>query len=175
MRFALISILSFFFIMVNAQSFIYPSVNTKAKTISEFVPSGWVIHDSAAGDLNKDAVKDMVLVLQHKDSITITNSDGDTVVTQPRILLILLKNKTTNRYSLQEQSNSFILPHDNSLMDDPYQGISIKKGILEIQFHLFYNAGSWHTTGSTYKFRFNNSKFILIGAELSTIHRATLE
>ena len=60
-------------------------------------------------------------------------------------------------------------------MDDPYQGISIDKGILKIDFHLFYNIGSWYSTRSTYKFRFDRTTFVLIGADLSTIHRATLD
>ncbi|RXK62502.1 hypothetical protein ESA94_05740 [Lacibacter luteus] len=175
MRFALISILLILCSIANAQEFIYPSIKTTAQAIPEFVPSGWMIHDSISGDLNKDAVKDVVLVLQHKDSVKCITSDGDSVVTQPRILLILFKSKTANQFTLKTQSNSFILQHDKSIMDDPYQGLSIDRGILKIEFHLFYNMGSWYTTNSTYKFRFTGSKFILIGAELSTIHRATLE
>lgn len=60
-------------------------------------------------------------------------------------------------------------------MDDPYQGITIDKGILKLDFHLFYNMGSWYSTSSTYKFRFDKKAFVLIGADLSTIHRATLD
>ena len=60
-------------------------------------------------------------------------------------------------------------------MDDPYQGIKIYKGILQINFHLFYNMGCWYTTSTSYKFRYQDKQFILIGADYSSIHRATLD
>jgi hypothetical protein len=103
------------------------------------------------------------------------NSLEDTVLTQPRILVLLFKNTANNEFSLIEQSNSFILKHDNAIMDEPYQGIAIDKGILKIDFHLFYSMGSWYATNSTYKFRYEGKEFILIGADLSIIHRATLD
>ena len=34
--------------------------------------------------------------------------------------------------------------------------------------------GSWYSASSTYKFRYDRKQFILIGTDLSTIHRATL-
>jgi hypothetical protein len=60
-------------------------------------------------------------------------------------------------------------------MDDPYQGISINEGILKLDFHLFYLMGSWYATSSTYKFRYDDNAFVLIAADISTIHRATLD
>ena len=90
-------------------------------------------------------------------------------------MLLLFRNRANNKLSVIEQSNSFILKHDNSIMDDPYQGIAIDKGVLNIDFHLFYSMGSWYSTSSTYKFRYEGKGFILIGADLSTIHRGTLD
>ena len=111
-----------------------------------------------------------MIIVQYTDSIRLVNNNEDTVLTQPRILLILFKSTSNNNYDLKEQSNSFILKHDNSVIDDPYQENSINKGILKIDFHLFYNMGSWYTTSSAYKFRYDGKTFILIGADLSTIH-----
>jgi hypothetical protein len=58
-------------------------------------------------------------------------------------------------------------------MQDPYQEMRIYKGVLTVKFHLFYNMGSWHVTNSTYKFRYQQGQFILIGADNFTFHRAT--
>jgi hypothetical protein len=167
--------LTIYFYISYGQNFSYPSIKATGQRINDFVPTGWTVLDSAYGDLNKDGIKDAAIVIQHRDSISLVNSSEDTVLTQPRILLLLFKNPATNKFSLIEQSNSFILKHDNSIMDDPYQGITIDKGILKIDFHLFYNIGSWYSTSSTYKFRFDGKTFLLIGADLSTIHRATLD
>jgi len=175
MRHILTFILTFYFGVSYGQNFSYPSIKAKGQSVIEFVPKGWTILDRAYGDLNKDGIKDAAIVIQHRDSISLVNSLEDTVWTQPRILLLLFKNAANNKYTLIEQSNSFILKHDNSIMDDPYQGIAIDKGILKLDFHLFYNMGSWYSTSSTYKFRFDGKAFVLIGADLSTIHRATLD
>jgi hypothetical protein len=175
MRYTLIFILTILFNVSYGQTFLYPAINLNGQSIVDFIPVGWAILDSAYGDLNNDGLKDAVIILQHKDSVSLVNSTEDTVLTQPRILLLLFKNTANSKFSLIEQSNSFILKHDNSIMDDPYQGIAIDKGVLKIDFHLFYNMGSWYTTSSTYKFRYEGKEFILIGVDLSTIHRGTLD
>ncbi len=175
MRQLLIFILTIFFCVSYAQDFVYPSIKTTGQNIHDFIPAGWAILDSACGDLNKDGIKDAAIILQLKDSISLVNSTEDTVVTKPRILLLLFKNVAGNQFVLKEKSNSFILQNDNPTMDDPYQGILIEKGILKIDFHLFSNMGSWYTTSSNYKFLYNGFNFILIGADHLTIHRATLD
>jgi hypothetical protein len=142
-------------------------------SIVDFVPAGWTILDSAYGDLNKDGIKDAAIVIQHTDSITMINSLEDTVLAQPRILLIIFEKPSENRFKLVEQSNSFILKHDNSAMDDPYQRMAINNGILQIKFHLFYSMGSRYVTNAVYKFRYQQGQFLLIGADNSSFHRAT--
>src|SRR3989339_232025 len=167
----------FFFIFSSSfgQSFSYPLIKSVGVSTNEFVPFGWTILDSAFGDLNKDGTDDAAIVLQHRDRVLLIKGIEDTVFTQPRILLILFKNAANKQFTLIEQSNSFILKHDNEQMDDPYQGISIAKGILILDFNQFYFSGSWYFKNSTYKFRFDSKKFVLIGADISTMDRSTLD
>jgi hypothetical protein len=173
MRPILTFILLFLFNFSHGQEFSYPSIDLKGKTLSDFVPAGWIILDSAKGDLNKDGRKDAAIILQYKDSVALVKSDEDTVLTQPRILVIIFKNISENSYYLQQQSKSFILNHDDSGMDDPFQELTIDKGILQIKFQLFYNIGSWFVTNASYKFRYQSNEFVLIGADNSSFHRAT--
>ena len=173
MRNFLTFILSISFSVSNGQDFAYPSIKTKGQTINDFVPVGWIILDSVYGDLSKDGVKDAAIIIQHKDSVSMVNNLEDTVFTRPRILLIFFKKPTDNSFALTDQSNSFILKHDNSAMEDPYQEMRVNKGVLEIKFHLFYNMGSWYVTNSTYKFRYQQGQFNLIGVDNFSFHRAT--
>jgi hypothetical protein len=173
MRHILTFILIIFFSVSYAQDFVYPSIKSKGQTVADFVPVGWMILDSACGDLNKDGIKDAAVVIQHRDSVSFVNSLKDTVLTQPRILLILFKNTSGNNFTLIEQSNSFILKHDNAAMDDPYQQLAVNNGILEVKFHLIYNMGSWYVINATYKFRYQQGQFVLIGANHSSFHRGT--
>lgn len=173
MRLFLTFISTFLFVFSYGQHFSYPTIKMGGERISDFVPTDWIILDSIKGDLNKDYIDDVVIILQYRDSVTLVNTEGDTTQTQPRILLILFKNTVTNSFELTDQSNSFILKHDNSAMEDPYQSLAINKGVLEITFNVFYNMGSWYVTNATYKFRYEQGQFVLIGADNSSFHRAT--
>src|SRR4030095_1186015 len=109
------------------------------------------------------------------DSIAVVKDVEDTVITQPRILIILFKNRADNSFELVQQSNSFILMHDSPTMDDPFHELNIYAGILEIKFRLFYNIGGWYASTASYKFRYQKQEFILIGADYFSIHRATMD
>src|SRR6185436_12609485 len=72
------------------------------------------------------------------------------------------------------QNNSFILRNeDPKLSDDPYQSITINKGILTIDFQLAYGIGSWYITNSSYSFRLQNDNFVLVSAIKNLFNRAT--
>jgi hypothetical protein len=164
--------------LVFGQDFSYPTIKNEGETITNFIPKGWTVRDSASGDLNNDNNKDYAVILQRKDSVTILKEEDDftdTIITQPRILIILFRNNSSNKYQLVEQSNSFILNHDNPTMEDPYKSMKIEKGILQINFYLFYNMGSWLVTNTSYKFRYQHNAFVLIGAENYNFHRTTLD
>lgn len=165
--FVIISRLSF------GQDFVYPFIQASAMSFEDFIPRGWVVLDSTSGDLNKDGKADLALVIQLKDSMVRVNEFGDTVLTSPRILMVLFRDKIREGYTLAEQSNTFIMQHEDRIMDDPYKDIVIDKGLLEISFRLFYSMGSWYITVATYKFRYQDHEFTLIGAEYLSFHRAT--
>ncbi|RYY19481.1 MAG: hypothetical protein EOO04_21930 [Chitinophagaceae bacterium] len=158
-----------------AQSFPYPAINESGESLRDFVPIGWTILDSASGDLNKDGTIDAAIVIQHRDSVLSINSMLDSVLSQPRMLLIIFKNQAENTLVLAEQSNTFILQHDNPTMDDPFQKIIINDGILTITFQQFYTIGSWYVTNALYRFRYQQSQLRLVGAEYSSLHRASNE
>jgi hypothetical protein len=155
-----------------AQSFSYPAINNAANTLDDLVPTGWAIIESATGDLNKDGIDDAAIVLQYKDSVSQKNADGHTVSTHPRILAIAFK-KSSGGYELLQQSNTFIKKDDNPDMEDPFVDIAINKGILDIRFRQFAMIGSWYVTNFSYKFRYQQGEFTLIGADRNSFHRSS--
>lgn len=168
----LLLILSFFVAGASsAQQFSYPAIRSAAYTIEDFIPQGWMILDSATGDLNKDKLNDAAIVLLHKDSILWVGSGGDTVTTQPRMLIILFQH-SAGGFTLVEQNNTLIMIDDgNAYSDNPFQDISISKGILELQFHFMGTS----LTGINYKFRYQQNDFVLIGADRTSRHRASAD
>lgn len=161
-----------------SQNFSYPQIKTVSHSISDFVPMGWTVIDSAFGDLNHDKLDDLALVIQLTDSVSLVeDEDGyaDTVITQPRILILAFYNKIEGKYNLVLQNNSFILCHDNPGMEEPFQSISIKKGVLNIDFFIFMNIGGWGMSNNTYRFRYQQNKFYLVGADYNYTNRASGE
>jgi hypothetical protein len=158
----------------------YPIIKTSGKTIEEFVPRNWKILQKATGDLNKDDLNDIVVVLQETDpsKIKLLKSEevaDDTVDSNRRILIVLFQDSITNSYVLKGQTNTFVLGRYSSTMSDPFQGIGISKGKLIIEFFLWYSAGSWYQTNLAYIFRFQKGQMTLIGAEYNEVHRGTSE
>ena len=162
--------------IISAQSFSYPHITMTGKTTSDFIPSSWTLLDSAIGDLNNDKYNDLCFSIQHKDTVTIVKMDGDysdSILSRPRILIICFYNPSSKEFDIVEQNNNFILCHDDPNMEEPYQGISISNGILQIDFQIFMNMGGWGMSNSSYKFRYQNKEFILIGAHCNSAQRNT--
>lgn len=163
-------------VFAGAQQFRYPVAPSAGKTIAAFIPAGWEILDSASGDLNKDARTDFALVLQHKTKKQLIKKDQyttDTVMTNPRMLLLLFAD--SGGYRLAEQSNTFILTYDvePNVAEDPMADISIRKGVLQIDFQFYSYMGSWNVSSYAYKFRYQDNAFALIGADCSDFQRAS--
>lgn len=176
MRYILILILIIRIGFVYGQDFSYPILIKESQNINDFIPKGWTLLDSVRGDLNQDNYPDFALVFQLKDSVRLISDESDTLITQPRILAILFMDNSINKFKLIEQSNTFILNHDNPNMDDPFVGLKIEKNVLSIEFKIWYSWGSWWTSGNSYKFRYNQSgDFDLIGFDSWNMHRATME
>jgi len=158
-----------------------PTIRKTASKITDFVPAGWKILTEAKGDLNKDGLVDVAMVIENTDRKNfISNADrlgGDTLNTNPRYLLVAFKK--ANGYELVAKNTKFI-PSENSqdspCLTDPFGqegGIEIVKGLLQIHFQNFYSCGAWEIYNFDYIFRFQHQKFELIGYNKSSLHRSS--
>ena len=144
----------------------YPKLPKSGKSINDFVPKDWETVGKAQGDLNGDKLEDCALVIKANLSKFLNKHDGlgsNPFDTNPRILVILFKDK--DGYKIAKQSNTFIVAPDSPTQLEPFQEVRIKNGILELSFELFSSAGSWSMTSSSYRFKFLNGEFVLIGAD----------
>ena len=144
----------------------YPNLPKSGQSINDFVPQGWETVGKAQGDLNGDKIEDYALVIKANLTKFLNKNDGlgsDPFDTNPRILVILFKD--ADGYKIGKQSNTFIVAPDSPTMSEPFQDVKIKNGVLELSFELFSSAGSWSMTSSSYRFKFLNGEFVLIGAD----------
>jgi hypothetical protein len=176
MKLLIIFTLYFFPLFVNAEQFV-PKIPLKGKSIENFIPKNWKLISKANGDLNKDKKDDFAFVIQLVDKKNIIhNKDGlgrDILDSNPRMLVIVFKDSLSEDYNFIEKTNTFIIRDIEPVADDPFDEIVISNGILEISFHWWQSVGSWFTSQYSYKFKYQNNTFTLIGADCSSFHRAS--
>ncbi|RYE19690.1 MAG: hypothetical protein EOP45_12240 [Sphingobacteriaceae bacterium] len=146
---------------VFGQKFSYPTFIRSCNNIKEFVPKGWTILETTNGDLNGDRINDLVAILEYKHKISESRPNDISVVTNPRVLLIFFKNSKGN-LDLKLQHNTFILRNGED-SKEVYPELAIKKGVLSVHYDLFHDY-------PTYKFRYQNNDFYLIGATVGGVH-----
>ena len=156
----------------------YPKIEKYGQKPEDFVPKNWKLVEKACGDLNADKIQDCALVVKGNDAKFLNKNEGlgqEVFNTNPRMLIILFKNQAGNRYELAEQSNSFIVIPDSPTMSEPFQAVKIKNGVLQLDFEIWMSAGGWGATQASYKFKYINNEFALIGADKTESMRNTGE
>ncbi len=152
----------------------YPKVRTNGSKPIDFVPKGWKILGQCTGDLNGDRAADAAIAVQanyarfKQPNKFLGNAEFDT---NPRMLIILFKDPLKKNFHLAEQPSSIIPIPDGPNMEEPFESIKIKERTLQLATKVFFSAGSWFTSSSIYKFKYLNSKFYLVGAEVTEFQR----
>jgi len=158
----------------------YPSLPRQAASADGFVPRGWILEAQASGDLNRDGVGDLAIVLRQNDPKNVIENPGlgeNPFDTNPRILAVAFRDGPSGNYVLNVENHTLIPRRDNPVQADPFGedhgGIAIRRGGLEITLHLFMSAGGWGMFTATHKVQYRNGRFELIGYDRSEVHRAT--
>lgn len=139
--------------------------NCKAQnnTLSNFIPEGYTLFEKYFGDLNKDGVKDYVLIIKKTDTANIvTNRFNKKIDRNRRGIMVLFKNK--KGYQLADKNlNCFSSENeDGGVYFPPELWIEIRNNKLYVHYgHGRY--GYWK-----YTFRFQNSNLELIGYDSSS-------
>ncbi len=152
-----------------------PESGTK---LSDLIPQGWKVLSTSSGDLNNDDIDDIVFAIQNTLPENLEFNDGpgiDTLDLNPRVLGIYF-GKSDHVFEKKLQSNEFIILRDSPTMDEPFDGVKIlDNGDLQIDFHFWYSAGSWHMSDHQYTFRYQKEAFELITYESSERNRGSGE
>jgi len=138
----------------------------KAKTTSSKI-------DEFFGDLNKDEIKDKVVIEtpRNKEKMLIRESDGYEFNFNQPILKIYFGDGTD--YKLYKTYKN-VIPHPESEDECVDLEVSItERGVLRIYYSLFYSMGSYGTSNHTYLYRYQNDDFYLIGEDHTESSRNT--
>ncbi len=120
-----------------------PPIASTARSAAGFLPKGWYMEAHAEGDLNKDGLKDSVLVMSDTDPAIAAKSVGE------RRLLIALRDADGLLHKSAESESAV------SLLGNPPR-ISIKNDVLDLE--------ATNEKGKTiYKYQLRNGQWDLIG------------
>ncbi|MDO4689751.1 MAG: hypothetical protein Q4A58_00415 [Fusobacterium sp.] len=144
----------------------------KSQKIEDFIPKDWKLISDARGDLNKDKLEDVALLIEKDDLANIKSNEEKLgplkLNLNPRILLVLFREKD-GMYSLKAKNDKgFIASEhsdDNPTLEDTFSGMDIRNNTLSVAFSFFTSAGTYGSSNSVYIFRFQNKRIELIGMQ----------
>ncbi|QQB74931.1 hypothetical protein I6H56_05630 [Fusobacterium canifelinum] len=172
-------VLSFLLFIICSFNLLAINLPEKANKVEDFIPKEWKKLVVKQGDLNKDKIDDVVLVIEKNDPKNIKKSEStyeESVVHNfnPRIILVLFKDKNSQYNLVAKNENGFIVSEGKSyeegfeklashnLNGKLSDSISIKNNTL----HIYTYFEATRSSNSTeYIFRYQNNRFELIGLE----------
>ncbi|WP_121966331.1 hypothetical protein [Myroides sp. N17-2] len=148
-------------------STIIVSAQTKIdNSFKKYVPKGYSLNEVIKGDLNKDGVEDVVLIIKgtDKDMLLPNQWDTDIVDKNRRGIIILFKKGDSYEVAVRNYSCFSSENEDGGVYYAPELYISIAKNVLYINYaHGRY--GHWG-----YVFRYQNGDMELIGYDSASHH-----
>ncbi len=147
------------------EDLIYP--NFIGKHLSEIKQNpDWKILNKVSGDLNKDDLDDMVLIIESTDSIPEKRCLGCKLLkNKPRIILVLFN--LDGKQKAKIQNNKFIARGNEGGMS-PYiePALSIKNGLLSIYYQ-------FTRSNQSYTFEYKSNNMEIVRAESMGVHSAS--
>ena len=154
-----------------------PHLPQTGLSVRAFVPKGWKLEQVTHGDLNGDGKTDIAFVLRQKDPLKILKNDQGPGVsvydTNPRTLVVAFFVTSQVGYRLAVQHPTLLPGLLDPTIDDPFDRIKIKRGVLYVHTHFWANAGSWEASSNRLAFRHDNECFRLIGFDDKSLRRNT--
>lgn len=151
--------------------------------LAQWVQNGWKVITNDVGDLNRDGIDDVVLVIEETNPANFKKkpegSLGPNIQNlNPRRLIILLRSSSGLKEVLRRDD---LLPSENAegmeCLADPLEngGVSISRGNLVIELQDWRSCGSYGVVNEKFTFRTQGTRFQLIGYDRFESSRSTGE
>lgn len=128
-----------------------------------YVPANYDLFEAIQGDLNKDGIKDTILIVKATDpKAWVSHEQRGKLDRNRRVIIVLLAEKGKYKKLLQNLSCFSSENEEGGVYFAPELWFEFQKGILNIEY-LHGRYGVW-----AYRFRLENNDLRLIGFDLSS-------
>jgi len=156
------------------------SLPLNSESAEGYVPEGWYLEKSVEGDLNKDSLPDLALIIRQNDPHLVIESDGfgrDQYDGNPRTIVVALK-QAGGGYLRIARNDQIIPVTGGAMFDDPIDNASdgsltIEKGVMRLNLGFWASAGTWDMFSRTFFFRLKGTQLGLIGYDNHHVHRGS--
>lgn len=140
-------------------------------TESEVFPANCDTMSFAWGDLNQDGLMDVVVVAKPRIADNMmTRDDGYEYNFNSPVMGIYFGTKDGKMSLFKEYENTIPGTEDEFCFIDLEMNIS-DQGVLSLRIETFYSAGSTNTDYNTFRYRYQEGDFYLIGADTGALSR----
>lgn len=147
-------------------------LKSTGNSASNLVPAGWETVQ-ATGDLNKDGLKDLVVIATPNYKEKMKKRDDGYVYNFNQPVLAVYWGVKGGGFKLFKQYGKVIPARENEFVSITPSLAITKNGTLEINLEYFISAGSWTQPTSSYTYRYQNGDFYLIGKDVAELERNT--
>jgi len=156
------------------------SIPLNSASAEGFVPDGWYLEKSVEGDLDKDGLPDLAIIIRQNDPELVIEGNGfgtDQYDGNPRTIVVALK-QTGGGYLRIAQNDQIIPVTGGAMFDDPIDNASdgsliIDKGVIRLNIGFWASAGTWDMFNRTFSFRLKGAQLGLIGYDNHHVHRGS--
>ena len=143
------------------------------------VPDGYTEVARATGDLNRDGIDDLALIIRSKPKPKLKSSDAakndesrDSEIEVLSQDILILKGTKFKTYKLWLHGDRHFIGDDGGYIDPGgFAHIGIKKGVLEVASSVARAMGGWSAGGCLQKWRQHKDSLRLIGLTITDINR----
>jgi hypothetical protein len=132
-----------------------------AKDPEGFAPKGWEIDAVEKGDLNGDEIDDAAIVMTKPEVM-----ENDTLKESSKRFLVLVFGDGSQFKRTAFSDEAALDKDEGGAMGDPFQDLKIEKGIVTINY---YGGSAWRW-GVTERYRWQQNRWMLIGATYESFH-----
>ena len=160
--------------------FLFTAISMNAQTLKQqgtlaeqMIPEGWE-HQEVQGDLNKDGIKDLVVLAKPNFKENMMTRDDGYIYNFNKYIIAIYFGQAEGLFKMWKQYQE-LFPADDEWSSVGVELTITERGTLNIDTDLFSSGGNYGTSRTKYTYRYQNADFYLIGRESTEMMRNTGE